>query len=136
MRNIWAVTRKTFLQCARTRIIVVFGILLVICVLGAGFKMTGDGTLKGRIQTFLAYSTSLTQLLLCLVTIFLTTNIVTGDIRHKYIFTVASKPLARWQYVLGRWCGVVLLNMLLLAAAMGAIYFLAQHLRKDRKSVV
>ncbi len=131
MRNIWAVTRETFLQCARTRIIVVFGILLAVCVLGVGFKMTGDGTLKGRIQTFLAYSTSLTQLLLCLVTIFLTTSIITGDIRHKYIFTVASKPLARWQYVLGRWCGVVLLNVLLLAAAMGTIYALAQHIRKQ-----
>lgn len=131
MRNIWAVTRKTFLQCARTRIIVVFAILLAVCVLGVGFKMTGDGTLKGRIQTFLAYSTSLTQLLLCLVTIFLTTSIITGDIRHKYIFTVATKPLARWQYVLGRWCGVVLLNVLLLAAAMGSIYLLAQHLRKQ-----
>ncbi|MCD4699824.1 MAG: hypothetical protein K8R91_04545 [Phycisphaerae bacterium] len=131
MRNIWAVTRETFLQCARTRIIVVFGVLLAVCVLGIGFKMTGDGTLKGRIQTFLAYSTSLTQLLLCLVTIFLTTSIVTGDIRHKYIFTIASKPLARWQYVLGRWCGVVLLNVLLLAAAMGAIYSLAQYIRKQ-----
>ncbi len=131
MRNIWAVTRETFIQCIRTRIIVVFSIGLAVCVLGIGFKMTGDGTLKGRIQTFLAYSTSLTQLLLCLITIFLTTSIITGDIRHKYIFTVASKPLARWQYVLGRWCGVVMLNILLLAAAMGAIYLLAQHIRKQ-----
>ena len=130
MRNIWAVARKTFLQCARTRIIVVFGILLAVCVLGTGFMMTGDGTLKGRIQTFLAYSTSLTQLFLCLVTIFMTTGIVTADIRRKYIFTVASKPLARWEYVIGRWLGVVMLNGLLLSAAMGSIYFIAQHLRK------
>ncbi len=131
MRNIWAVTRQTFIQCARTRIIVVFCLLLAICILGTGFKMTGDGTLKGRIQTFLSYSTSLTQLLLCLVTIFLTTSIITSDIRHKYIFTVASKPLARWQYVLGRWCGVVGLMGLLLIIALGSIYLLSQHLRKQ-----
>ena len=141
MRNIWAVTRQTFIQCLRTRIMVAFCVLLAVCVLGIGFKMTGDGTLKGRIQTFLSYSISLTQLLLCLVTIFLTTSIITGDIRHKYVFTIASKPLARWQYVLGRWCGVVGLMGLLLVMALGAIYLLSQHIRKqptriERESVL
>ncbi len=135
MRNVWAVTRETFLQCVRTRIILVFSVILAVCVLYVGFRIEGDGTLKGRIQTFLAYSTSLTQLLLCLVTIFLTIGVVTGDISRKYIFTVASKPLTRWQYVLGRWSGVMLLTGLLLVMSFGAIYLFARHIRRAQTRV-
>jgi hypothetical protein len=129
MRRFWAVARETFIECLRTRVVVIFVLLLGVCVVAMALTMEGDGTLKGRIQTFLAYSAGVTQLLLALVTVFLATGVVAADIRQKTIFTVASKPLARWQYVLGRWSGIVLLNALLLAMATGAIYGLARYLR-------
>lgn len=129
MRRLWAVARETFTECLRTRVVGVFLVLLAVCVLATALTMVGDGTLKGRTQSFLAYSTGATQLLLSLATVFLATGVVAGDIRHKYIFTVASKPLSRWQYVLGRWAGIVLLSGTLLVLANGAIYGLAQYLR-------
>lgn len=129
MRSIWAVTRQTFIECVRTRIFATFLVLLGACVVTLALTAEGDGSLKGRIQTFLAYSTSVTQMLLALVTIFMATGIVAGDVRRKTIFTVASKPLRRWQYVLGRWLGIVALNAVLLAAALGLVYGLAQYLR-------
>lgn len=135
MRRLWAVARETFVECLRTRVVGVFLALLATCVLATALTMEGDGTLKGRLQTFLSYSTALTQLLLSLVTIFLATGVVTRDIRDKYIFTVATKPLSRWQYVLGRWAGIVGLNALLLVLAAGAIYGLAQYLRGQQTQV-
>ena len=129
MRSIWAVTRQTFIECVRTRIFAAFLILLGACVVTLALTAEGDGSLKGRIQTFLAYSTSATQVLLAMVTIFMATGIVAGDVRRKTIFTVASKPLRRWQYVLGRWLGIVVLNAVLLAATLGMVYGLAQYLR-------
>ena len=129
MRSIWAVARATFIECLRTRIAMVFLVLLAVCVLGMAMTLEGDGTLKGRIQTFLSYSVSTTQILLGLVTVFLTTSILTSDMRRKTIFTVASKPLHRWQYVSGRWLGIVLLNAALLTVSVASIYGLAHWLR-------
>ncbi len=135
MHRLWAVTRETFIEGLRTRVVIVFLVLLGVCVLATALLLEGDGTLKGRVQTFLAYSTGLEQLLLGLVTIFLTTGIVTRDIRNKTVFTVATKPLPRWQYVVGRWAGVSLLNAVLLAAANGSIYGLAEYLRGMKTQV-
>jgi len=135
MRRFWAVARVTFLECLRTRVVIVFLVLLAVCVLAMALTMEGDGTLKGRIQTFLAYSTGLTQLLLSLVTVLLATGVVAGDIRHKYVLIVVSKPLPRWQYVLGRWVGIALLDAVLVGLAMGSIYGLSQYLRARQTNV-
>ncbi|MDY6913261.1 MAG: hypothetical protein SVT52_02220 [Planctomycetota bacterium] len=142
MRSIWAVTRYTFAQCLRMKVAGLFIVLLAVALSAMPFMMKGDGTLAGRIRTFLAYSTSVVNLLLSLVTVFLAVAVVSDDVRKKQIFTVVTKPLARWQYIIGRWCGVVLLNVVLLAIAATVIYAVAQYLRSgetlnanDRRAV-
>ena len=127
--NVRAVLRYTFLQCLRTRIVAAFSLLLAIVLAALPLMMKGDGTLAGQIRTFLIYSTAATALLLGLVTIFLSASLVSGDVRSKQIFLLEAKPLARWQYLVGRWMGLVLLNVVLMAVASGAIYGLALHLR-------
>lgn len=124
-----AVAGQTFRQCVRTKVAALFIVLLGVCLAALPFLMKGDSTLAGRIKTFLAYGTSVTALLLSVVTIFLGVGVVTEDVRRKQIFSVATKPLARWQYIVGRWLGVVLLDALLLGLAGGAIYGLALYLR-------
>jgi len=128
MRSVWAVARVTILESVRSKFVVVFAVLLAVCVLGVGLSFKGDGTLKGRIQTFLDYSTVLTQLLLSLLTVMLAAFVTSADIRSRTIFTVVSKPLGRAAYVVGRWLGVCSLAAVLLVLAMGSIYVLARHL--------
>ncbi|MGA2094187.1 MAG: hypothetical protein ABSH16_12415, partial [Sedimentisphaerales bacterium] len=70
MRSIWAVAVNTVRQVVRLKIAAVFIVLLLILLPVMGFKMTGDGTLMGRIQAFVSYGMSLTVLLLSLLTIF------------------------------------------------------------------
>ncbi|MCK4601804.1 MAG: hypothetical protein KAU28_05025, partial [Phycisphaerae bacterium] len=91
--------------------------------------LKGDGTLAGRARTFLSYSTSLTRVALGVLTVFFTVAAVSEDVRTRMIFTVAVKPVARWQYILGRWLGVMTLNAMLLAAASAGIYGMAMYLR-------
>ncbi|MGC9454114.1 MAG: ABC transporter permease [Phycisphaerae bacterium] len=129
MRGIWAIARHTFSQCLRTKVAGVFILLLAVCIGMLPFVMTGDGTLPGRIRTFLAYAPGLTGALLTLATVFLSVGAISSDVERRHIFTIASKPLARWQYVLGRWLGVVLLNVMLVVLSGAAIYGLAQYLR-------
>jgi len=129
MRGFWTVARHTFAHCLRMKAAGVFILLLGVALLAMPMALRGDGTLAGAIRTYLSYSTTLTAVLLSLVTIFAAVGTVTADVRNKYIFTVATKPVARWQYILGRWFGVVLLDAMLLAIAAGTIYGCAQYLR-------
>ncbi len=129
MRRLWAVTRQTFAQCVRMKVAAAFILLLAITLAAMPALMKGDGTLAGRIRTLLNYGAALTALLLSVVTIFLSVAVVASDVADKQVFLVATKPLPRWQYVLGRWLGVVALDVVLLVCAGVAIYVSAQVLR-------
>ncbi len=129
MSGIWAVARHTFAQCLRMKVAIAFIGLLVVALISLPILIEGDGTLAGRIRTILSYGMGATALLLSLVTVFTSVGVVASDVRDKRIFLVATKPLARWQYVLGRWLGVVLLDAALLAVAASAVYATARYLR-------
>ncbi|GAI43786.1 unnamed protein product, partial [marine sediment metagenome] len=87
-----------------------------------GFSATGDGTLKGRLQTFVSYGLSLTSILLCLLTIIISIYSVTSDIEQRQIYTVITKPIRRSQFLLGKLLGVVLLDVILLSLFAAIIY--------------
>ena len=129
MLGIWSIAKHTFAQCLRMKLAAAFVVLLAITLLALPAQMTGDGTLAGQIRAFLAYGTGIAMGLLSVMTIFVGASLVSDDIRTKQIFTLAVKPVARWQYLLGRWVGLVLFDAVLLIVACVAIYATAEHLR-------
>lgn len=129
MRRIWAVARKMIAEGIRMKIALVFIVMLAVIVPTLPAIMQGDGTLKGRVQTFLAYALSATGFLLSLLTIFLACASLAGEIRTKQIFMTASKPIARWQVLVGKWMGIVGLDALLLGVAATGIYGLMAYLK-------
>jgi hypothetical protein len=128
MRSIWAVAKNTIKQALRMRIAVVFVILLLVLLPVLGITTTGDETLKGRLQTFVSYGLSLTSLLLCLLTIFVSIYTVTSDIKYRQIYTVITKPIHRFQLLLGKLLGVMLLDIILLVLFSAIIYSFAVYM--------
>ncbi len=124
MHSIWAVAVNTIKQALRMKIALVFIVLLVILLPVMGVSLTGDGTIKGRLQTFISYSLSLTSLLLCLLAIITSVYSVTSDIKQMQIYTVITKPIRRFQIVLGKVLGVILLNVVLLALFCTVVYII------------
>jgi len=122
MRSIWAVALNTVKQALRLRIAVAFIILLAVLLPVMGTIMTGDGTLKGKLQTFTCYGLSLTAFLLCLLTVIVSIYSLTSDIAQRQIFTVLTKPVRRVELLLGKMLGVVLLDAALLALFSAVIY--------------
>ena len=129
MTGVWTVARHTFWQCVRTKVAAVFAVLLAASLALLPSLMEGDGTLSGRIRTLLDYSTTVISVLLALAVTFLSIAVVSGDVRDRQIFLICTKPVHRWQYILGRWLGVVLLAGSLLAGSSAAVYGAAQYLR-------
>ena len=104
------------------KVAVVFTILLVVLLPVLGFTTTGDETLKGRLQTFVSYALSLMSFLLCLLTIIISIYSVTSDIEQRQIYTVITKPIRRFQFILGKLLGVIVLDVFLLVLFSAIIY--------------
>ena len=122
MHSIWAVATNTIKQALRMKIAAVFIVLLIVLLPIMGVSMTGDGTMKGRLQTFISYGLSLTNLLLCLLTVIISIYTLTSDIQQRQIYTVITKPIRRYQLLLGKLLGIVLMSTVLLALFSVIIY--------------
>jgi hypothetical protein len=134
MRGIWAVAKNTVKQALRMKVAVVFIILLLVLLPVLGITTTGDETLKGRLQTFVSYGLSLTGLLLCLLTIIVSVYTVTSDIKYRQIYTVITKPIRRFQFLLGKLLGIMLLDIVLLVLFSSFIYIFAIYMPKFFKA--
>ncbi len=110
------------------KIAAVFILLLVVLLPVMGSMMTGDGTLKGRLQSFVSYGLSLTSLLLCLLTIVVSTYSLTSDLDQKQIYTVLTKPVRRFQFLIGKLLGVILLDLALLVLFSALIYTVSVYI--------
>jgi hypothetical protein len=109
-------------QALRLKIAAVFIVLLLVLLPVMGLTMTGDGTVKGRMQAFVSYGMSLTAFLLAMLTIFTTAYSLTSDVKDKQVYTVLTKPIRRFQFVLGKLLGIVILDAGLLALFSVIIY--------------
>ena len=124
MRSIWAVATNTIKQALRMKVAVFFLVILIFVLPALGLTVTGDGTWKGRLQTFVSYGLSLTSLSLCLLTIIISIYSVTSDIEQRQIYTVITKPIRRFEFLLGKLLGVILLGLGLLVIFAVIIYII------------
>jgi hypothetical protein len=122
MGSIWAVATNTIRQAVRMKVALVFMVLLFVLLPALGFSATGDETLKGRLQTFVSYGLSLMSFLLCLLTIIISIYSITSDIEHRQIYTVITKPIRRFQFLLGKLLGVIVLDTILVSIFAAVIY--------------
>lgn len=131
MHGLWSVAKNTLIHALRMKVAGVFILLLAAMLIAMPFTFAryGDGTLAGQIRTFLSYGFGMAAFLLSVMTMLVAAGVTSADIEHKYVFTLSVKPLPRWQYIVGRWLGMVLLNAMLLAVATLFIYVMAQRLR-------
>ena len=130
MHSIWAVATNTVKQALRMKMAAAFIVLLLVLLPVIGFTATGDGTIKGRLQTFVSYGLSLTSLLLCLLTVIASVYSLTSDIQQRQIYTVITKPIRRFQLLLGKLLGVILLDVVLLVLFAAIIYAITLYIPK------
>ncbi len=122
MRAAWAIARLTFWEGVRMRVVLIFVVVLVLIVLRLPFALRGDETLSGRLQTFLAYSLTATGVLLGVAVVFLSCATLSNELRTRTLHLVVTKPVSRFQIVLGKWLGINALALLLLAVCGLTIY--------------
>jgi len=75
-----------------------------------------------RLQFLLTWSLSGASVLLAVITIALSCGSVCGDIESRRIHMTLSKPIHRWEYLFGKWLGVILLDGMLVGLVGIGVY--------------
>jgi ABC-type transport system involved in multi-copper enzyme maturation permease subunit len=105
VRRIAAVARNTFREAARNKVmysLLLFAIALIVSALALGQlsvheeqRMVRDVGLFGI------------DLFSVLIAIFVGVNLLYKELALKTVYTILPKPIARWEFVLGKWLGVM-----------------------------
>jgi len=130
MRNVWVIAKNTFSQAIRMKLALTVFVLLVVLLPLMSKEMTGDGTLVGKLQTFTSYGVSLLGLLLSFLIITISCYSLSSDIKDMQIFSVITKPIARYEIVLGKFVGIALFGAVMLFIFSGIIYALIIYMPK------
>ncbi len=128
MTRIWAVARHMIAEGLRMKIALVFVVLIGLVVLGLPFSIQGDSSLTGAVQAFLAYGLSATSVLLGTLTIFMSRSLA-DELAGRQIFLVMTKPIPRYQYILGKWLGITVLNGVFLCCSGLTIYAMVHYIK-------
>ncbi len=128
MSKIWAIARLMIAEGLRMKIALVFLVLIAAVVVGLPFSSSSDSSLTGTVQSFMSYGLSATSLLLGMLTIFMSRSL-SDEVVSQQIFLTMTKPIARWQYVLGKWVGMMVLNLTFLSASALTIYGMVHYIK-------
>ena len=124
------VARSVIEEAVGTWLPVLLVIIVVVGLPVLPLLLDPSERLEYRLQFFLTWALTAAGFLLALVTIFLGCFSVCGDIDSQRIHMVLVKPLGRWQYLLGKWLGIVLLDGLLVALVGGGVFTVAATVRQ------
>jgi hypothetical protein len=116
------VARTVLDEAVRMRVSVALLVLLVVMVPTLPLLLDHTERLAYRVQFFLNWALGGTGLILSLLTIFLACGSVCGDIDSGRIHMTLAKPLDRWEYLAGKWLGIVAFNFLMVALAGAGTY--------------
>lgn len=126
---VFAIASNVLRESMRLRIATFFAGTLLVAIPMLPLWIDADAPLRYQVQTFIARSTGLLFVMAACLTIFLSCASVAFEIRDKQIWQLMTKPVARLQYLTGKWLGVVTLNVILLSVGGVSIFVYVQYLR-------
>ncbi len=130
MTCIWAVARQMIAEGIRMKIAFVFLVLIGVVLVGLPFSIEGDGSVAGAVQSFISYSLLASGFFLSLLTIFMSRSL-SDDFVNQNLFLIVSKPIPRWQFILGKWAGMTLLNLAFLSFAGLSVYGMVRYIQSS-----
>ncbi len=131
----WSIALFTFREGLRKKTLIGFLILSMLVIFGSMFltAMMYDtsGTVATDVDVKLIKDICITAVSIfgVLIAIFISASVVPTEIENKVVYTVLSKPVRRFQYLLGKFVGVqiiVVVNLLL----MGALFSIALYIKE------
>lgn len=123
------VARNVLCEAIRMKISLVFIVLLILGLAALPGALDAEQPLRYRVQSFLQYATGGTFWMLAVLTLVFGVTTVTNEQRTRVIWQTVTKPVAAWKYLLGKWIGIVVVQLVLLTVCATAIFGFVEYLR-------
>jgi hypothetical protein len=131
-RRIWAMARLTMKETIRQRVLWVFTALLLVVLFASWFLDTDKPEFQLRSYVWVV-DFSMVVLLLTAAGL-LAAFSIPGDVRSQTIHTVVTKPVERFEIVLGRFVGYTLLMTAVLAVVtLAGMLYLLRNINEEAK---
>jgi hypothetical protein len=115
-RRVWALARLSFKEAIRRRVLWVFSAMLLIILFASWFlPYKPEDQVRNYVQVVYAAMEYLLLVTACIVAAFS----IPTDVRSQTIHTIVTKPVERFEIVLGRFLGFSLLMSLVLVVMTG-----------------
>lgn len=128
---ILAIARNVLAEAVRMKISLVFIVMLFFVLAALPMLLNSEESLRYRVQSFLQYSTGFTYMFVGMLVVFFGAATVTYEQREKVIWQTMTKPVAAWQYLLGKWLGVVIIAGVLLSVSAIGVFQFTEYLRRQ-----
>jgi ABC-type transport system involved in multi-copper enzyme maturation permease subunit len=133
MNKIIAIAINTLRESVRDR---VFYSLLIFAILMLCFStVLGQLTVGDHVKIVKDFGLGAISLFGTLIAIFVGIGLVYKEMEKKTIYIILSKPLARWQFLLGKYCGLSLTLLIevsvMTTCLLGLCFFYTQNIPWD-----
>lgn len=126
-----AIARNVVNEAVRMKVSLVFIVILLIGLAALPGLLDASTPLRYRVQSFMQYGTGGTFWVVAILVLFLAVGSVAFEQRDKVIWQTMTKPVASWQYLLGKWVGVVGVAAVLLAVSSAGVFLFNEYLRNQ-----
>jgi len=117
-RQGWMAVAHTLLcEVTRTRLALGFVVVLLMALPLLPLTLDEAAPIDQLVQAYLARSLDLAFAMAAILVLMIGCSSISFDIRDRHIWHLVTKPLARVQYLFGKWVGVVLLGSTLMLIA-------------------
>jgi len=106
MRKVLAIAQNTFKEAIRNRILYVVLVFAILFIL-AGFVVK-DLTIAAHGDVIRKIGLSVISIVSLLLALLIGIGLVYNELDKKTIYTIVSKPIDRWQFLLGKYIGLLL----------------------------
>jgi ABC-type transport system involved in multi-copper enzyme maturation permease subunit len=110
-RRVWAIAKLSFKEAVRRRVLWVFSVLLLLFMFATWFV---PSKAEDQVRTYVQLVSFAMAVLLLFAGVVLSAFSIPADIRQQTIHTVLTKPVERFEVVLGRFLGYTGLMTLVL----------------------
>ena len=106
MKPILSIARNTFKEAIRNRILYV---ILIFALILIGFSgVVSELTISSREKIIKSLGFMAINLFGVAIAVFVGVSLVYNELEKKTIYTIVSKPIGRWQFLLGKYFGLLL----------------------------
>lgn len=128
MNTVYNIAKTTVGEAIRRRVLLV--ILLIGLLLLSIIPSLGVLSARSELSTMISTMYAVLRLTSALIAIVLTIYMIPNEIERRTIYTILSKPVQRWQFLLGKYLGAAFalgMMILLMSAVMLGLFIVFQH---------